>query len=116
MTSEQLSAITAMQLMQEDWQTWMQEQGVRVGVGGEPGQMGAGQNLSEEEWAERMAELGITGGGNPGEMSEEDRAAMRATMEASGVVSAGDGAGARPGQTNMLPSPLIELLNQRAAE
>ena len=89
--------------------------GMRMGMGGEPGQMGAGQNMSEEERAERMAELGITGGGNPGEMSEDDREAMRATMEASGVMPVGDGAGAGPGQVNTLLNPLIELLNQRAA-
>ena len=62
MTSEQLAAIAAMQLTQEDLQTWMQEQGMRMGVEGDPGQRGAGQNMSEEE----QAEFGITEGDNPG--------------------------------------------------
>jgi hypothetical protein len=134
MTAEQLAAIAAMQLTQEDMQAWMQEQG--LGMGGGPGQPpGGGQDLSEEERATRQAEFAAGGGfGGGGEippematrqaefasMSEEEREAMRATMEAGGGMPGG--AGGRPGgagggrQSMMLLNPLIELLTQRAAE
>jgi hypothetical protein len=137
MTSEQLAAIAAMQLTQEDLRAWMQEQGPGMG-GGFPG-AGEGQEVSPELRATRQAEFGgdraeFDGEEMPPEMatqraefesmSEEERAAMRATMEAGGGMPGG--AGGRPGgsggsgaggrQYIVVLNPLIELLTQRAAE
>jgi hypothetical protein len=69
MTAEQLAAIAAMQLTVEEVGTWMQEQGVEF----RPPQ-GAGQ-----------------GQGVLGNLSEEERAAMRATRQAGGEGGFGQG-------------------------
>jgi hypothetical protein len=145
MTSEQLEAIAAMQLTQEDLRAWMQEQGLGMGGGfpraggdmseeeqealratveaggGMPGG-GAFGDLSEEERANIRATMeagGMPGGGAFGDLSEEERADMRATMEAGGGDMPGrpeGGAGRGAGQSGILLNPLIELLTQRAAE
>lgn len=143
MTQEQLAAIAAMQLTQEDMQTWMQEQGLRMG-GGFPGaggdmseeeqeslratvEAGGGMpeggrfgDLSEEEQANMRATMeagGMRGGGQFGDLSEEERADMRATMEAGGGGMPGrPGGGAGGRQFGPLLNPLIELLTERAAE
>jgi hypothetical protein len=145
MTSEQLEAIAAMQLTQEDLRAWMQEQGVGMG-GGFPraggdmseeerealratveaggGMPGGGRfgDLSEEERANIRATMeagGMPGGGPFGDLSEEERADMRATREAGGggfPGGPGGGAGRGAGQFGILLNPLIELLTQRAAE
>ena len=118
MTSEQLAAIAAMQLTQDDLQAWMQSQGLEFGAGQgssddpgqagpEGGQPGDGQELSPE-MATRRAEFA--------DMSEEERAAMRATMEAQGGVPGGGRAAGGPGQSATMLNPLIELLTARAAE
>lgn len=130
MTPQQLDVIAAMQLTDEDLQTWMQEHGMGVGPGGFPE---AGGGMSDEErqsvWATRQAEAGGDGappGGRPGgdemspematrraefeSMSDEERAALRVTAEAGG----GSGAGGR--QFIVLLNPLIELLETRAGE
>jgi len=89
MTQEQLEAIAAMQLTQGDWRAWMEEQG--------PG---------------AMPGFGQAGDGRPGgNLSEEERAALRATREAGGGRAGG---GQR--QFVILLNPLIELLTERAAE
>jgi len=80
MTSEQLTSIAAQQLTWEDFGGWAEEQGLNMG-------------LSPEAMATRQAE----GGSGPlGNMSEEERAAMRATMEAGGMPFGGDPSGSRP--------------------
>ena len=118
MTSEQVAAIAAMQLTQDDLQGWMQSQGLELGAGqgspGEPGQAspgggqpGDGQELSPE-MATRRAEME--------NMSEEVRAAMRATMQAEGGLPSGGRAAGGPGQSAIMLNPLIELLTARAAE
>jgi len=116
MTQEQLEAIAAMQLAQEDLQAWMQEQGMGFG----------GQGQSPELQATRQAEFG--GGEMPPEMatrraesegmSEQEREALRATMQAGGGMPGGPGGrgGAGERQFKILLNPLIELLTQRAAE
>ncbi len=130
MAQEQLAAIAAMQLAQEDLRAWMQEQGLGR-EGGFPG-AGEGQGLSDEERATRQAEFGGGGFGGDGEMSpematrraefenmtEEERAALRATMEAGRGMPGGAGGrtGGRPGQFVILLDPLIEMLTLRAAE
>jgi len=75
MTSEQLAAIAAMQLTVEDLETWTQEQGLSLG--------------SPEVLGNREGDFGP-----PGDMSEEEREAMRATVEAGGMSLSGRGAGA----------------------
>ena len=125
MTAGQLESIAAMQLTQDDMQTWMQSQG--LGMGGGQGRAGGGQELSSEERATRQAEFG-GGEGMPPEaatrraafenMTEEERTALRATREAGGGMPGGFGdrtAGGQ-GQFVILLSPLIEMLTQRAAE
>ncbi len=61
MAQEQLEAIAAMQLTQEDLRAWMQEQGLGTG-GGFPG---AGGDMSEEE-RESLRATVEAGGGMPG--------------------------------------------------
>jgi hypothetical protein len=135
MTHDQLAAIAAMQLTQEDLQSWMQEQGMGGGSAGPGGggMPGGGQfgDMSEEERANLRATReagggGFAGGGQFGDMSEEERANLRATMEAGGggfPGGSGGGAGmpggrggAGRGLFGFMLNPLIELLTQRAAE
>jgi len=128
MTQEQLAAIAAMQLTQEDLRAWMEEQGPGMG-GGFPR---PDEDMSEEE-RESLRETrqaqsgggegmpGMPGGGEmPPEMatrraefenmSDEEREEMRATMQAGGRGGAGGG------QFVFLLNPLLELLETRAAE
>jgi hypothetical protein len=119
MTQEQLGAIAAMQLTQEDLQAWIEEQGLRLEPG--PGRGGGAQEMSPDVRATRQAEF--AGGEMPPEMatrraqfesmSEEDLAALRATAEAGGM-PARAGAGSR--QFPILLNPLLELLEARAGE
>jgi hypothetical protein len=78
MTPEQLAAIAAMQLTLAGMGTWMQEQGVSFGL--PPGAEGR-QNPF----------------GTPGGVSEEERAAMRATAQAGSGMPGGGGAFGMPG-------------------
>ena len=123
MTAGQLEAIAAMQLTQDDMQTWMQSQG--LGTGGGSGRAGGGQELSSEERATRQAEFGGGEGMSPEaatrraefeNMTEEERTALRATREAGGGIPGSGRVGGRPGQFTILLNPLIELLTLRAAE
>jgi hypothetical protein len=129
MTSEQLQAIAAMQLTMEDLGTWTQEQGIgprfspealatRQAEGGGQGGFGPPGDLSEEERASMRAtmEAGGMSFGDRGNLSEEERAARRATAEASGVNFGGRGFRGSAGQIGFLAQPLIGLLTQRAAE
>jgi hypothetical protein len=133
MTPQQLLAIAGMQLTQEDMQAWMQENDIRPGgvfsgtmqwQGGTPGPEGTpqagfgggppGGGTVSPEMATRRAEFA--------NMSDAEREAMRATMEASGGRPGGPGGrqgggfGGGGGQFMILLNPLIELLTQRAAE
>ena len=126
MTAEQLAAIAAMQLTDEYMQTWAREQGIALGPSPESlatrqaeggGEGGPGANLSEEERAAMRATRQAGGAsGGFGDMSEEDQAARRATAEASGMAVSGRKFGGSAGQFNVVIAPLIELLTQRAAE
>lgn len=147
MASEQLQAIARLQLTGEDLQAWMEEHGVGPGPGGFPGP-GEGMSDEEREAlrATRQAEAGGEGmppgggeggpfGGGPGGgemppematrraefegMSEEEREAARATMQASGGFPGGPGGGGGAGGGGQFPillNPLIELLEARAGE
>lgn len=129
MAAGQLQTIAAMHLTQEDMRVWMQSQGLGMGGGQEQGRPGGGggEELSQDERATRRAEFG----GGDGEMSpevatrraefqdmsDEERAALRATMEAGGGAPGGFGRPGRGGgQFVILLNPLIELLTLRAAE
>ena len=103
MTAKQLAAIAARQLTMEDMGAWMQEQGVNFG---QPGGAGEGPNpfgdMSEEERAAMRATVqaggGFGGEGEPfGNMSEEERESMRATAEASGMTFPGGSGRGGPG-------------------
>ena len=126
MTEEQLAAIAAMQLTQEDTAAWAEENGMNMPFAGEGG-MGFGQEMTEEDRAALRATVeaggvpeGRPGGGEGfagGGMSEEDRAAFRATAEAGGMAFPERRGGAgRRGAVNFLIGPLVELLTERAAE
>jgi hypothetical protein len=126
MTPEQLAAIAALQLTAEDLQTWSQEQGIggmfspeaaatrQAESGGESGSGQFGDMNQEEREARRAT---MQAGGAPGSMSEEEREAMRATAEASGTTLGNRGFN-RGGTSQLafLAQPLIDLLQQRAAE
>lgn len=122
MTQEQLAAIVGMQLTQNEMDVWMQEQGMAFRAVGETGE---GQAAGLGEGA------ALPQGGKDGEvppdiatiraqfedMTDEERAAFRATRQAEGGATrggaAGDGSG---GQAGFLLQPLIEFLTERAAE
>jgi hypothetical protein len=133
MGQEQLATIAGMQLTQGDLRAWMQEQGMGegfAGPGGGPGlppdelatRRAESGDMSEEERANLRATIeaggGMPGGGQPGNLSEEERANLRATMEAGGGALGGarGGGGAGGGPLGFLLNPLIERLTQRAAE
>jgi len=113
MTPAQLQAIAAMQLTQNDLQTWAQEQGVNLAPpGGDPG-----AGASTDARATAQAQLGA--------MTQAEREARRATAQAGGGLPGGrqgsgqgTGAGWVSGAGGIGPmlDPLIELLTQRAGE
>jgi hypothetical protein len=129
MTQEQLTAIAGLQLTQEDLRAWMQENDIRPsgiftgtmewqgGTPRPPGGFGGGPpggGTVSPEMATRRAEFE--------NMSEEEREALRATMEAGGGMPGGPGGrrgggfGGGGGQFMTLLNPLIELLETRAGE
>ena len=117
---DQLAAITAMQLTQDDLLAWAQSQGLSLGISPEERATrqaeGGGQELSAEEQAVRQATGGGQGAMKGGGLSQEEIEAMRATAEASGMSAGRSRADAGAGQFTILLEPLVELLTQRAAE
>ncbi len=122
MTTAQLATIAAMRLTVDDQAAWMQEQGLNPSppaIVSEAPQGGFGGNLSEDERAAmratRQAMDGGQGGFGPlGEQSEDERASMRATAEAGGQIFPGRQGGASTGAS--LIRPLVALLTERATE
>jgi len=126
MTSEQVAAIAAKGLTNEDLQVWAQETGVDLGPSPEAiaarqadgtaqGDFAKFSDMSEEDRAAARATAqasGLGGPGQGGDMSAEDREARRATAEASGMSFAGRGVA---GQLASLAGPLVELLTERSA-
>jgi hypothetical protein len=119
MAAEQLAAIDGMGLTFEDTRVWMQEQGIAMGApgtgqGAQSGQApGALQNLSEEERTKMRTEMQ--------NMTAEQRATRMAEM---GIERSegqeGGGMGVRPAggagrQANVLLGPVVELLTERSA-
>ncbi len=130
LTPQQLQAIAGMRLTQDDLQAWMQEHDIRpggvfTGTLGTPGSGGMppagfgggppGGGTMSPEMATRQAEFA--------NMSEAEREALRATMEAGGGWPGSRGSGTPGprsrrggGQFTLLLNPLIELLEARAGE
>ena len=127
MTSEQLADIAAMQLTFEDMGAWMQAQGVNFGppqgAAGGQNPAGAPGNLSDDERA-AMRATAQAGGGPPGggpfgaagNLSDDERAAMRSTAEAGGMTFGNRGDGASLGQLGLMAQQVVDLLNQVAAQ
>jgi hypothetical protein len=130
MSAEQVAAIAAMQLTNEDMGEWAREQGLNMGASPEAiatrqaagGGSGPFGDMSEEE-REAMRATAQAGGGRGngqgglggfGDLSEEERESMRATAQAGGMDFGGRRFGA--GQVTFLAEPLVELLTERAAE
>lgn len=119
MTPEQLAAIAAMQLTSEDMGA-MQGEGNRMAPPVDaPGGRSMG-NLTEEQRAAMRATVQAGGQGGPpvggfGQMSEEERAALRATAEAGGMALPGPAVEGW-GQGNFLAQQVVALLAQRAGD
>jgi hypothetical protein len=116
MTDSQLAAIEDMELTWQDIQAWMQEQGIEMPArpGGGQGGPGAFRNLSEEERARLREEFQ--------NMSPEQRATRMAEMGiqrpqggAQGGAQGGRQGRRATGGAGPLIAPLIELLTERAA-
>jgi hypothetical protein len=119
MTEAQLAAIEGMALSFEDIQALMEEQGIEMPAppeGGQQGGPGAFGDMSEEERTQLREQFQ--------NMSQEERATRMAEMGVQrpegGQGGQGFGRGTRPGGGvrggNALIEPLIELLTARAAE
>jgi hypothetical protein len=128
MTGEQLEAIAGMRLTLDDLRAWAESQGLGLEGGEGLGGPGRGGQLSPEARATRQAQFGGQGPdpeaiatmrGRFGNMSDEQRQALRATAEAGGATFGGRGGMggflAGVGQARVLFGPLIELLTARAA-
>jgi hypothetical protein len=110
MTDSQLNTIQSLELKQEDMAAWMDEQGIAMagpGTGGATedtgpqGQMGG--DMTDEERAAMREQMQ--------NMTEEERAEMREEM--GGQMPERTAGGIRGG--NVLVVKLVELLNERAA-
>jgi hypothetical protein len=102
MAPDQLASIADIALTQNDVEAWMQEHGVAFGA---PDRLGAptGERPTDGEGWAGMANL-----------SEEEREAMRATMQASdGILAGAPGPGGAAGQVGMLTRPLVTMLEER---
>jgi hypothetical protein len=139
LTTDQVGAIAALKLTNDDLRSWMEGQGMQAGPPGAAGTPGPGGARPEMTDAQRQAFQATrqAGGGAPdfGNMTDAQRQAFRATAEAGGGRffqrgqggQGGQGAGARgtpnpnrpAGQFRMFTSvrifvaPLVELLSAR---
>ena len=127
MTADQLAAIAAMQLTPEDMGTWMQEQGVQFrppqGAGGGQGDQGPFANLSEEERASMRATRqagggGLGQGGGAGRLADMSEEEREAVRATAEAsgVTFGGRGGARGGQIDSMAGPLVELLTELAGQ
>lgn len=122
LSDEQLAAIAAMQLTDESLSAWAEERGLGFGLGAPRNVEGQQPELSPEQ-QERFQEQ--FGGEAPdpealeamrgqfGNMTDEQREEMRATLKAGGA-GAGRAVGGGIGQAMVLLQPLIDLLAERA--
>ncbi len=132
LTAEQIEAVARMRLTVEDRRAWAGEHGIQAGPLGAEGTPGAVRSFGGEQGGEGPAMPGAgfgaadAGGEIPPEiatrraefaaMSEEERQALRATMEAGGSRRLGGTAGAQPLRADPLLASLIALLEERAAQ
>jgi hypothetical protein len=141
LTADQLKAIAAMQLTQDDIRKWIEEHGPGPGTpfpGGPPGGQGGGfGNMTEEQRAAFRATAEASGGrGGFGNMTDEQRSAFRATAEASGQAIPGPrgtpGPGGQPSafrgtpgaegpgrsfaSYRMFAATLVQMLTERAGQ
>jgi hypothetical protein len=115
MTPAQTAAIDAMALTWSDVQAWMRAQGIEMPTR-DATQSGPGgpQNLTQDERAKLQQEFQ--------NMTPEQRATRMAEMGIQRPEGAGQGGGpnggpgGRGGQSSFLVGPLVELLTQRAAQ
>jgi hypothetical protein len=115
MTASQQAAIEAMDMTFEDVQAWMEEQGIEMPTlpGGNGGVPGTFPNLSEEERAQMREQFQNT--------TPEERATRVAELGARRPDGQGFDPSAAPNwiggrQGDFLVEPLIELLQERAAQ
>ena len=122
MMPEQLAAIAALQLSQDDLRAWAQDQGLSLGTSSEERATRQAEGGGQEHLPGAQLPGGGQGGGKDGlgsgsaGLSQEEIEAMRATAEASGGRAGVGRAGASGQQFTLLLEPLVELLTQRAAE
>jgi hypothetical protein len=119
MTPEQLAAIAAMQFTIEDMGAMQEEGNPMTPPVDAPGGRSMG-DLTEEQRAAMRATVEAGGQGGPpaggfGQRSEEERAVLRATAEAGGMALPGP-AGGGWGQRNFLAQQVVALLAQRAGD
>jgi hypothetical protein len=109
LTAEQLQTIAAMQLTQDDMRQWMDEHGLQMGAPGAPGTPGPGggpPDMTDEQRAAFRATAEASGGrGGFGNMTDEQRAAFRATAEASGGGFPQGGQGGQSPRPRGTPGP-----------
>jgi hypothetical protein len=128
MTADQVAAIAAMQLTSEDVTVSMQQMGPGMGApgvmgnppaGANPGGAGGWGNLTDEQRAAMRATRQAEGQGamlqgGPGNLTEEQMAAMRATAEAGGVTFGAPQEASSGGSLTALTRAVAALLTQRA--
>ncbi|MEN8098227.1 MAG: hypothetical protein ABFQ89_04065 [Chloroflexota bacterium] len=121
MTREQLQVISTLRLTFTEMNQWMQEMGLERVLGQGEGGQSPYADLSEEERAEMRATAEASGefsggGGFGRNLSEEEKAERRATAEAGGMtLPQGAGIGSR-GQTSILVEQVIEMLTEKVSE
>jgi len=120
MTESQLAAIAALRLTTDDLRAWMAEQGITPPASPPADATARGfGNLTDEQRAAIRAT--VEAGGQPpfgadnpfGNLTEEQRAALRATREAGGGPAFG---GTGRGGVGPFLGPLIRLLTERAGQ
>ncbi len=136
LTAEQVQAIAAMRLTNDDMRTWMDEHGMQFRFAGAPGTPGPGggpSGMTDEQRAAFQATRQAGGGPSDfGNMTDAQRQAFRATAEAGGAQffqrgQGGQGPAPRgtpgPGgqgrffaSYRLFVQPLIELLTARAGQ
>jgi len=104
-----VKAIAALRLTNDDMRKWMEEHGQQFGAAGAPGTPGPGggrPDMTDEQRAAFRATAEASGGrGGFPEMTDEQRAAFRATVEASGGQFPGGPQGAQGPGSRGTPGP-----------
>jgi hypothetical protein len=107
LTAQQVKAIASLRLTNDDMRKWMEEHGVQPGPPGTPGADGGPPgDMTDEQRAAFRATV-EAGGGRPdfGNMTDEQRQAFRATVEAGGGQSFQRGEGGQGPAPRGTPGP-----------